>query len=67
MTHFDEQVEDDSLVLYKTEQVAEMCQVTPYTVRLWLKEGTLPGVKLENQWRIRRSDLKKFLNERYAS
>lgn len=58
---------DNEVTLYTTDQVAELCQVTAYTVRNWLKDGELRGVKLENQWRIKRSDLLTFLNERYAS
>ena len=58
---------DNEVTLYTTDQVAELCQVTAYTVRNWLKDGDLRGVKLENQWRIKRSDLLQFLNERYAS
>lgn len=58
---------DNEVTLYKTEEVAELCQVTPYTVRNWLKDGALRGIKLDNQWRVKRSDLLTFLNERYAS
>lgn len=43
-----------------------MCEVSSHTVRLWLKEKKLPGIKLDNQWRIKHSDLLAFLNERYG-
>ena len=40
-----------------TEQVAERLKVTPWTVRQWLKAGTIPGVKINRSWRVRERDL----------
>lgn len=57
--------DDPDVKTYTTEQVAEFCQVTTETVRRWLNEGKLKGVKLDNAWRIIRRDLIQFLNERY--
>jgi excisionase family DNA binding protein len=40
------------------EEVAERLAVTPNTVRGWLRDGTLKGVKLGKRvWRIREIDL----------
>ena len=40
------------------EEVAERLAVTPNTVRGWLRDGTLRGVKLGKKvWRIREEDL----------
>lgn len=61
----DEEV-DSEVTLYTTADVAKLVQVSPETVRNWLNEGKLKGVRLESAWRIRRSDLISFLEERYA-
>ena len=58
---------DNEVTLYTTSQVAELCQVSAETIRRWLQEGTLKGIRLDNQWRIKRSDLLVFLNARYGS
>lgn len=39
------------------EQVAEHLQVLPKTVRKWLRDGQLPGVKLGRQWRVAESTI----------
>lgn len=58
--------QDNEVTLYSVSQVAELCQVRPDTVRTWIHEHKLPAVKLsENAWRIRRSDLLVFLDNRY--
>lgn len=43
------------------EQAAEFLQVDPETVRRLLRAGRLPGAKIGQQWRIRRSDLDRYL------
>ena len=57
---------DNEVTLYTTADVAELCQVSADTVRNWLNDKKLKGVRLENSWRIKRSDLLEFLNERYG-
>lgn len=53
--------------LYTTKEVAEIFQVTEYTVRTWLKDGTLTGIKTKtDRWRIKESDLKKFATSRWG-
>lgn len=53
--------------LYTTKQVAEIFNVTEYTVREWLKEGTLVGIKTAtDRWRVTESAIKKFANSRYG-
>lgn len=39
------------------EEVAERLKVLPKTVRKWLREGSLPGVKVGRQWRVAESTL----------
>ncbi|GBD21844.1 hypothetical protein HRbin28_02308 [bacterium HR28] len=48
------------------EQVAERLQVSPVTVRRWLREGLLAGSRLPGKagWRISEQDVERFLAER---
>ncbi len=46
---------------YTPEQVAERLQVSIWTVRRWLREGILAGVRLEGQWRISSEDIARFI------
>jgi len=44
------------------EEVAIRLSVTPNTVRSWLREGSLKGVKLGRRiWRIKEADLKNYI------
>ncbi len=45
------------------EQVAERFQVTAKTVRDWLRSGELIGVKVGRSWRIRASDIDRYLDD----
>ncbi len=47
--------------VYTPEEAAEALHVKPTTIRQWLKAGKLGGIKLGRLWRIRESDLQKFL------
>ena len=58
---------DNEVTLYRTEEVAELCQVTTETVRNWIKDKKLKAILLGQTWRIKRGDLIEFLNERYGS
>jgi excisionase family DNA binding protein len=53
-------MEDELLTV---EQVAEILKVTPYTVRRFLREKKIIGVKVGRPWRIRRSALRQFIEE----
>ena len=49
--------------------VAQLFEVTPYTVREWLKAGKLEGAKLVpfgGQWRIPHSAVVAFANKQYG-
>lgn len=52
--------------LYTVEEVADIVKVTEWTVREWLKAGSLVGFKVKRAWRIKESDFKTFLNERHG-
>ena len=46
------------------QQVADMLQLHPETVREWLREGRLEGVRLGERrtgWRVRESEVARFL------
>lgn len=49
------------------EQVAQDLGVHPDTIRLYIREGTLPAVKLKRSYRINRKDLEDFLKRRYVN
>lgn len=49
--------------LLSPEQAAEQLGVTPNTVRTWLRDGSLKGIKLGKKiWRIKESELLDFIN-----
>src|SRR4028118_2250185 len=51
-------------------QVAKIFNVTAYTVRVWLNQGTLKGVKVGagtmGHWRITRQEVTRFANDKYG-
>jgi excisionase family DNA binding protein len=49
---------------YTIKEVAELLKVSDGGVRKWLKTGKLKGIKLGRIWRIKKSDLEEFLNEK---
>ena len=49
---------------YSIYEIAELLNVSDGAVRKWLKAGALKGIKLGRIWRIRESDLDRFLRER---
>jgi len=49
---------------YTIKEVAELLKVSDGGVRKWLKTGKLKGSKLGRIWRIKKSDLDEFVNER---
>ena len=45
------------------DQAAERLNVPIKTVRQWLRNGTLHGVKEDNRWQIEESDVDRLLEE----
>lgn len=39
------------------EDVAELLKLDPETVRRWSREGKLPGSKIGDTWRYRKTDI----------
>jgi excisionase family DNA binding protein len=50
--------------LYTIEEVAELLAVHPDTVRRYLRDKRMRGVKLRRFWRIPHSEFQKFLESR---
>lgn len=50
--------------LYTPEEVAEILKVSVITVKKWLRNGELKGVKVGKFWRVREEDLQEFLEGR---
>jgi len=48
---------------YSTEEVSELYNIKPATIRKWIREGKLKAVKLGHLWRIREDDLKEFIKQ----
>lgn len=52
---------------YTVQEVADICRVTPETVRLWLRRGFLEGTRGNHRsWLIPESKLQKYLEEHYG-
>ncbi len=49
------------LTLLTPDQVADRLQVEPSTVKRWLRQGKLQGVKPGKEWRITESQLSGFI------
>ena len=55
--------------LYKVREVAELFDVTPGTIRIWLNEGTLRGIKIGkgHYWRVPASAVEELATSRWGS
>lgn len=47
--------------IYTPEKVAELLSVHKETVRRWLRNGELKGIKINTAWRITQEQLDEFL------
>jgi len=50
--------------LLSVEEVAERLGVTPDTIRHWIRTKALIAIRLGNKYKIRESELNRFLDER---
>ena len=50
--------------LIKPEEAAHRLGVSKLTIKKWLRNGMLPGVKVGHLWRVDEEDLEKFIEER---
>jgi excisionase family DNA binding protein len=60
------QVDPDNDRLMTVDEVAKFFSVTKYTVRMWIKDGELPARKLNNKWRILKSEVVKFAQKNWG-
>ena len=56
-----------SVKLLTTKQVADILQVHKFTVLKYIKEGKIKAIKLGRVWRIRESEIEKFLDEGFMA
>jgi excisionase family DNA binding protein len=47
--------------LLTTEQVSEILQILPKTVREYIRDGKLPASKFGKVWRVSEEDLEQFI------
>lgn len=52
--------------LLTVEQAAELLNVSSWTIRRWIKRGSLPHVKLGNLVRVESEDVQQFKDSRKA-
>lgn len=52
--------------LLSTNKVAALFDVTAETVRDWISQGKIEGVKINNTWRIRKSEVLRFGQQRHG-
>lgn len=55
---------DDPLLT--VEQVADVFQVKPPTIRKWIKDGTIVGVKIGRHWRVYESEVTRLATSRHG-
>jgi excisionase family DNA binding protein len=47
--------------LFTVEQAAAILQLTPKTIKDWLRAGKLAGYKMGRLWRVREADLEALI------
>ncbi len=54
-------IEEQAVETITPEQAAKMLQVTPATIRKWLRKGELAGSETPAGWRITQADIEAWL------
>jgi excisionase family DNA binding protein len=49
--------------LLTPKEAAKIMAVSPRTIKEWLRRGEMTGIKIRKLWRIRSSDLEKFIQQ----
>ena len=52
----------NDIKLYDVKEVAEMLKSTEATIRVYFREGTLKGRKINGRWRVSEENLNRFIN-----
>lgn len=50
--------------LLTPEEVAEKLKISVYTVKNYLRKGTIKGIKVGDLWRVREEDLEEFIAQK---
>lgn len=50
--------------ILNAEQLAKFFGVSDQTIWRWCKSGKIPAFKISSQWKVRRSDLNKIINQK---
>ena len=58
-----EKQEDPMERLLTPKEAAAIMSVAPRTIKEWLRQGELTGLKIRSMWRIRAGDLKTFIEK----
>lgn len=53
-------------IYYTTDEVADICRVKVETVREWIKDNKLKGIKRGRAYLIAEQDLKDYLEEQHG-
>lgn len=53
-------------IYYTTDEVADICRVKVETVREWIKDSKLKGIKRGRAYLITEQDLKDYLEEQHG-
>ncbi|MHB9108569.1 MAG: helix-turn-helix domain-containing protein [Armatimonadota bacterium] len=51
-------------LFYRTCEIAEIFHVDPWTARKWLRQGRLPAVKINGQYRVPAAVIAKMIEDR---
>ena len=57
----------EHLAFLTPEEVSQMLRVSVYTVRRWIKEGSLPAYKVGRGWRISGAAIDEWLNQHQST
>ena len=49
--------------LLTPKEAAKIMAVSPRTIKEWLRRGEMGGLKIRHMWRIRASDLERFIQQ----
>jgi predicted site-specific integrase-resolvase len=52
----------NNVKLYDVKEVADMLKSTEATIRVYFREGTLKGRKINGKWRVSEENLNRFIN-----
>jgi excisionase family DNA binding protein len=55
-------LEENFSQVYTVEEVAKMLKVSDQTVRALIRQGNLPALRIGRVWRIKKEDLRAYMN-----